>query len=78
MSYQSPCNQSPCPQASPITTAPTQVYNNIYHPQAQPIIHPIEVINQHHCVPVPQHYYTCSVKDVMVSTDRRSMRGKRR
>ncbi|SDD15323.1 hypothetical protein SAMN02799630_02255 [Paenibacillus sp. UNCCL117] len=57
-----------CPPLSPIVTAPTQVYNNFYYPQAQPIVHPVEVINQHHCVPVPQHYVTYTEKDVVVSS----------
>ncbi|GBF76190.1 hypothetical protein PA598K_04640 [Paenibacillus sp. 598K] len=68
-------------QLSPIVTEPTMLYNNVFHPQAQPIIHPVEVINQHHVVPVPQHYTTCSVKDVWCSgrssRNSRSMRSSR-
>ncbi|MFS0727702.1 hypothetical protein [Paenibacillus sp. 1P07SE] len=65
-------------QLSPIVTEPTHLYNNVFHPQAQPIIHPVEVINQHHVVPVPQHYTTCSVKDVWCSgRGSRNSRGSR-
>ncbi|WP_020615431.1 hypothetical protein [Paenibacillus daejeonensis] len=64
-------------QLSPIVTEPTQIYNNVFHPQAQPIIHPVEMINQHHVVPVPQHYTTCSVKDVWCSGRSRGSRSSR-
>jgi spore coat protein D len=52
-----------CPQADPIYTDPTQVIRNFYYPQTLPVIHPIEIINRHYCVPVPQHMVTCTVKD---------------
>jgi len=55
-----------CPQASPIVAPTNYVVNDIYHPQEQPIIHPTEIINQHHCVPIPKHLCTYSTKDVFV------------
>lgn len=43
---------------------PTQVvYRDIYLPQVVQVIHPIEMVNRYHCVPVPQHCYTVSVRD---------------
>jgi len=65
-----------CPQASPIVTNPTQVVNSVYHPQLVPVIHPVEIINQHHCVPVYQHMVTYSVKNEMCRTS--GMRSKKR
>ncbi|CAH0121485.1 hypothetical protein PAE9249_04015 [Paenibacillus sp. CECT 9249] len=52
-----------CPPVSPVTTAPTKIVKNIYHPQIVPVIHPIEIVNNHVCVPVPKHMYAYSVKD---------------
>lgn len=58
--------------------APTQyVVQDFYHPQQVPVIHPIEVINQHHVVPVPYHMYTCTTKDVYCSSARRRKRRKK-
>jgi hypothetical protein len=51
-----------CP-ATQVVDPPTVVYRDFYHPQLVQIIHPIEIINRHHCVPVPHHTYTYSVKD---------------
>ncbi|WP_270170329.1 hypothetical protein [Paenibacillus sp. SYP-B4298] len=56
-------NQAGPNQLGPVVTAPTQVYNQVYHPQMLPVIHPIEVINQHHIVPVPKHYFPVTVKN---------------
>ncbi|MEK8130665.1 hypothetical protein WMW72_22415 [Paenibacillus filicis] len=67
-----------CPPLSPIVTDPTQVYNNYYYPQAQPIVHPVEVINKHHCVPVPQHFVTYSSKDEIVMVSSVKKRKKRK
>lgn len=51
-----------CP-ASQIVDPPQVVYRDIYLPQVVEVIHPIEVVNRYHCVPVPQHCYTVSVRD---------------
>lgn len=68
-----------CPELDPIVCDPIQVVNDFYHPQVQPIIHPVEVINQHHCVPVPHHMYPVVVKEqgpVYVSSRRSKKAGK--
>ncbi|RXZ78429.1 hypothetical protein EBB07_26935 [Paenibacillaceae bacterium] len=69
-----------CPPADAIFDPPQYVVNNVYHQQVQPIVHTIEYINQHHCVPVPHHIYTCKTKDVMCSSvrNRRSKKSKKR
>jgi hypothetical protein len=56
------CSQ--CPPSCPIITDPKKVYKDFYHPQLVQVIHPIEIINRHHCVPVYQHSYCYKMKDV--------------
>jgi len=57
-----------CPPADPIVTDPRRVVRNFYHPQLVQVIHPIEVINRHHCVPCYEHCYTYSERDEFVGT----------
>jgi hypothetical protein len=56
---------SHCPECptQTIVDPPVTLYENYYHPQTVHVIHPIEIIKQHHCVPVPQHIYTYTTKD---------------
>jgi len=72
-----------CPPLGPIIDPPTRVYNDFYYPQPMPIIHPVEIVNRHHCVPVPQHYVTYTVRDEVCATPGRAgraypVRGSRR
>ncbi|NTZ18369.1 hypothetical protein EXW96_12535 [Paenibacillus sp. JMULE4] len=53
-----------CPPADPIIQRPTQVFRDFYHPQLVQVIHPIEVINRHHCVPVFKHVHTYIERNV--------------
>ncbi|MGN7381026.1 CotD family spore coat protein [Paenibacillus sp. SAFN-117] len=57
------CHHNPCPPAKPVIAPTSRVVRDYYHPQVVPVIHPIEVVNRHHCVPVPCHYYTYSERD---------------
>ncbi|MNO46707.1 hypothetical protein D3C76_369970 [compost metagenome] len=59
---------SDCPKcpAQTVTDPPKVVYQDHFHPQVVNVIHPIEIVRRHHCVPVPRHCYTYSVKDVFV------------
>lgn len=54
-----------CPKCptSRVVDPPNVVVNDVYHPQVVQVIHPIEIINRHHCVPVFEHLYTCVVRD---------------
>lgn len=61
---------------SPIVCPEKNVYNNVYHTASQPIIHPVNIINQHHTIPCPEHFCTYNVKDVDCGV--RSSRKKRR
>ncbi|CAH1197918.1 hypothetical protein PAECIP111893_01078 [Paenibacillus plantiphilus] len=64
-----------CPTQT-VYDPPVTLYENFYHPQVVQVIHPIEVVNQHHCVPTPHHFYTYSTKDVMCNVS--SVKSKKR
>lgn len=68
-----------CPKCPVQTvTDPTEVvYEDYYHPQVVQVIHHVEVVRRHHCVPVPQHIYTYSVRDEMCGISA-AARGRRR
>ncbi|AEI42132.1 hypothetical protein [Paenibacillus mucilaginosus] len=42
---------------------PRKVYRDFYHPQIVEVIHNVEIVNRHHCVPVPCHIVTYTVRD---------------
>lgn len=50
-----------CP--APIVEQPTVVYRDLYHPQPVEVVHPVEIVNRHHIVPVPYHTVTYCVRD---------------
>lgn len=52
-----------CPPAT-VVGPPIRAAREFFHPQIVQVIHPIEVINRHHCVPIPQHVVTYAEKDV--------------
>ncbi|GIO15185.1 hypothetical protein J19TS2_47400 [Cohnella xylanilytica] len=54
---------SNCPTQT-VYDPPQVVYEDYYHPQVVNVVHSVEVIRRHHCVPVPHHVYTCTAKDV--------------
>lgn len=56
-----------CPTGH-IVDPPKVIYRDFYHPQLVQVIHPIEIVNRHHCVPIPHHVYTYSVRDEFVPT----------
>lgn len=65
-----------CPTKA-IYDPPVTVYENYYHPQLVEVIHPVEIINQHHCVPQYQHIYTYTTKDQMCTVSSVKSRKKR-
>jgi len=67
-------DQMCCPPAGAIYDPPQYVVNDFFHPQEVPIIHTTEIINQHHCVPVPHHFHQYKVTNVMGN----GFRGKRK
>ncbi|UJF34260.1 hypothetical protein [Paenibacillus hexagrammi] len=63
-----------CPPTDPIMTSPQRVVRDHYHPQVVQVVHPIEIVNRHFCVPVYQHVYTCSERDEFCGMDPRFRR----
>jgi hypothetical protein len=59
-----------CPQCSTqyVVDPPIRVYEDYFYPQVVQVIHPIEIIKRHHCVPVPHHIAAYSVKDEFCHT----------
>ncbi|WP_239613809.1 hypothetical protein [Cohnella mopanensis] len=57
---------SDCPKCKgkAVFDPPQTVYEDYFHPQQVDVIHQIEVVRRHHCVPVYNHVTTVSVKDV--------------
>jgi hypothetical protein len=55
-----------CPE-SLIIDPPQVIYTDTFHPQIINVIHPIEIINRDHCVPVTQHFFTVNFKDEFCS-----------
>lgn len=49
-----------CPPVAPIVCEPIVVVRDHFVPQIVPVIHPIQVIDKVHCVPVEQHVVTYS------------------
>ncbi|ASR46726.1 hypothetical protein P4H71_22240 [Paenibacillus kribbensis] len=47
----------------PIVCPPMQFINHQFVPQVVPVVHPIEIVNQTHIVPIPHHVFPVSVKD---------------
>ncbi|WP_051107697.1 hypothetical protein [Paenibacillus fonticola] len=66
-----------CPPGEAIIDPPQYVVKDFYHPQIVPVIHQIQFINRHHCVPIPHHQYTFETKDVFCSANYRAKKGKR-
>lgn len=60
-----------------IVTPPQTIVQNSYHPATQPIVHPINVVNQHHTIPIPEHFCAYSYSDVKCGM-RASTKGVRR
>ena len=66
MTYENFC---PCPPVSPIVCEPIVIVRDHYVPQIVPVIHPVQIVDKIHCVPVEHHVYEyCEVtKPVGVS-----------
>jgi len=64
-----------CPTRT-VVDPPQYVYENVYHPQVVQVVHPVQLIRQHHCVPVPHHIAAFSEKDVWCSGYRGKVAGR--
>ena len=68
-----------CPPVGPTQTAPAQqVVQNVYHPTLVPVVHPINIVKKHHCVPVYQHCTVVTVTDEMANVSSYKSRKSRR
>jgi len=56
----------PCPPRKCVRDTKV-VYRDVFHPQPVEIVQPIEIVNRHHCVPVPYVVTTVTVRDEFVS-----------
>ncbi|GAA3404545.1 hypothetical protein GCM10020370_24370 [Paenibacillus hodogayensis] len=56
------CPKPLCPTSN-VFDPPKVVYRDHYHPQIVNVIHQVEVVNRHHCVPVPRHVYCYSERN---------------
>jgi hypothetical protein len=44
------------------------VFQDFFEPQIVQIIHPIEIVNRRHCIPVPEHIFTLTERDENCNT----------
>lgn len=56
-----------CPTQT-VFDPPVRVYEDYFYPQVVNIVQPIEIVRRHHCVPVPQHSCTYTVRDEFCGT----------
>ncbi|QGQ96021.1 hypothetical protein EHS13_14615 [Paenibacillus psychroresistens] len=54
-----------CPPVDPIMTSPQRIVRDHYHHQVVQVIHPVEIINRHHCIPIYQHKICYTERDEM-------------
>ncbi|MBN2984633.1 MULTISPECIES: hypothetical protein [Cohnella] len=66
-----------CP-AQTVYDPPEVVYEDYYHPQVVNVVHQVEVIRRHHCVPVPHHVVSVTAKDVFCGSNPHDYRGSSR
>lgn len=71
-----------CPPTDPVYTDPSVVYQDYYYPQIVPVVHTVQIVKRHHCVPVPKHICNYVVKDEytgpVTTSMKRNSRGGRR
>ncbi|MCE5171698.1 hypothetical protein LQV63_20665 [Paenibacillus profundus] len=67
-----------CPPAEPIICPTAPIIRDFFHPQILPVIHPIEIVNRHHCVPIPRHFFTFNTIEEGVATISRVNKKKKR
>lgn len=51
-----------CPTQT-VVDPPISVFEDVFHPQIIQVIHPIQIIRRHHCVPIPYHIVTYAESD---------------
>ncbi|PLT45566.1 hypothetical protein NYE40_10450 [Paenibacillus sp. FSL W8-1187] len=56
------CRHSHCSPETVVDPVQT-VYRDVYHPQQVTVVHPIEIVTRHHCVPVRCDVYKYICRD---------------
>ena len=57
------CSGFQCPQVDPVFCDPIVVVQDFFYPQVVPVVHTIQVVKRHHCVPVSKHIYNYVTTD---------------
>lgn len=58
---------------------PVTVTNDVFHPQIVEVVHQINVVTRHHCVPVERHLYQyCHQNEIASEHENRSNRSHKR
>lgn len=70
------CNPVNPSAVAPVVCPPTVVYRDFYQPQPFQVVHPVEIVNRVHVVPVPHHVTTYTERTEMAEVC--SLKKKRR
>ncbi|MFF2094097.1 hypothetical protein [Paenibacillus sp. NPDC058174] len=62
-----PCDPF-CPTVR-VYDPPVTVFNDIFHPQIVEVVHRVNVVNRHHCVPCEKHLYEYCYHNEEVSNE---------
>ncbi|GGG84151.1 hypothetical protein [Paenibacillus radicis (ex Gao et al. 2016)] len=62
-----PCDPF-CPTVR-VYDPPVTVYNDVFHPQIVEVVHRVNVVNRHHCVPCEKHLYEYCYHNEEVSNE---------
>lgn len=66
-----------CPNETVVAPVRT-VYENVYHPQLINVVHPIEIVRRHICVPVYRHVAAYNVRDEYCNVSSHQTKRKKR
>ncbi|MDQ0059223.1 hypothetical protein J2T15_002122 [Paenibacillus harenae] len=56
------CCKPFCPTVR-VYDPPVTVVNDVYHPQIVEVVHQVNVVTRHHCVPCEKHIYEYNYQD---------------
>ncbi|MBP2000913.1 spore coat protein D [Paenibacillus shirakamiensis] len=49
-------NGNHCKNSKPVVCDPKVIVEDVYVPEIVPVVHPVEIVQRIHCVPVPVHH----------------------
>lgn len=50
-------------QTDRVYDPPVTVFNDVFHPQIVEVVHQVNVVTRHHCVPCEKHIFEISFQD---------------